>query len=101
MDLTSAIEAPSPKGIREKRVVIGLFPAGSAIGDKFFKAHVRFDDGVFFHYICDALVYTGDKLSIGGEEYLRKEGEEFWIVSFRTKENPGNSIVHSDTPNVK
>ena len=101
MDLTLPIAAPSLKGTREKRVVIGFFPADRAIGNEFLKAHVRFDDGVLLHYVCDALVYSGNELSIGGREYVRKKGEELWIVSFRTKENPRDGLVHGDTPNVK
>ena len=99
MDLTLPIAAPSLKGTREKRVVIGFLTPFSAEGEEFIKAHVRFDDGVLLHYVCDALIYTGDELSIGGREYLRKKGEELWIVSFRAEEDPGNTLSHYETPN--
>lgn len=100
MDLTLPIAAPSLKGAREKRVVIGFLTPFSTEGEEFIKAHVRFDDGELFHYILDALIYTGDEISVGGRRIAREKGEKLWIVSFRTEESPGNRIVHSEIPNV-
>ena len=100
IDLTLPIAAPSLKGTREKKVVIGFMPPFGAEGEEFTKAHDRFDDGVLLHYLCDALVYTGNEISIGGRRVAREEGEKLWIVSFGTEENPGNRLIHSETPNV-
>lgn len=100
IDLTLPIAAPSLKGTRDKRVVIGFLAPFSAEGKEFIKAHVRFDDGALFNYICDALIYSGDEFVIGGKKSPRKKGEEFWIVSFRTEENPGDRLIHGETPNV-
>ena len=99
-DLSLPIVAPSDKGAREKGVVIGWFPFLCAEGKEFFKAHVRFDDGSLLHYVCDALVYSGDELSIGGRKFPLKKGEEFWIVRFRTEEHPGDRFAQVDTSNV-
>ena len=100
-DLSLPIAAPSDKGAREKGVVIGWFPFLCAEGKEFFNAHVRFDDGSLLHYVCDALVYSGDELSIGGRKFPLKKGEEFWIVRFRTEEHPGDRFAQVDTSNVK
>lgn len=98
IDLSLPIAAPSLKGTRDNKVVIGYFPALLAEGKEFVKAYVRWDDGELLHFICNALVYNGDELFIGGRKIPRKKGEKFWIVSFSANEEI--RLAHSEYPNV-
>lgn len=88
------------KRARDKGAVIGYFPAPLTEGKEFVKAHVRFFDSDLFHFVCDALVYGGDELSIGGRKFFREKGKKFWIIAFNTEESELNGIGHGEAPKL-
>lgn len=92
---------PRPEGTNIKRLVIGFTPFRFAEGEEVFKAHVRFQDGSLFFPVLDALVYKGDEFTVGGRKILREKGQEFWVVTLRTAENPTSIEGHMVTPNFK
>ena len=94
-------DTPSQEGKSVQGLVIGYFPALLSVGEKFVEAHVRFrDDSGAFHRVFDALVYTGDELSIGGRKATKEPGTEVWIVRFGTKNLEPNWLVHDGAPSV-
>ena len=95
------VDTSNAKRDPKKSLVIGCFPAPLAFGDEFYVAHVRFFDGDVFREACNALVYTGDELSIGGRQFIREKGDEFWIVRFRTEEDPGDRFAQVVSSPVK
>lgn len=98
--METIIPPPDMESESKKQLVIGCFPAPLAFGDEFHIADVRFFEGNLLRKLFNALVYTGDKLSIGGREFIREKGDEFWIVRFGAEEFEFNRLVHG-SPNVK
>lgn len=83
-----------------QRLVIGFIPFSFAVGQPRFKATVRFQCGDLFFPILDALIYEGNEITVGGRRIELEKGQELWVVSLRTKEDPTCIERHANAPSV-